>query len=67
MPPDSDPILPIGSVFEARYDVHAELAVGSFGRIYKAVQRSTGQDVAVKVLRFSERDAAVAANQPPTP
>jgi serine/threonine protein kinase/tetratricopeptide (TPR) repeat protein len=37
-------------VFRARYDVLEPIGSGGFGRIYRARQRTTGQDVAVKVL-----------------
>jgi TOMM system kinase/cyclase fusion protein len=41
-----------GTVFEGRYEVLDELGSGTFGRVYKARQMSTGQEVAVKVLRL---------------
>jgi serine/threonine protein kinase len=42
--------LPIGSRFEDRYEILAELGSGSFGRVYQARQLSTGQSVAIKLL-----------------
>jgi tetratricopeptide (TPR) repeat protein len=38
-------------IFLDRYDVQELIGSGGFGRIYRARQRTTGQDVAVKVLR----------------
>jgi serine/threonine protein kinase len=37
-------------VFRSRYDILDLIGSGGFGRIYRARQRTTGQDVAVKVL-----------------
>ena len=42
--------LPNGSLFEDRYEIQGELGSGSFGRVYRARQRSTGQSVAIKLL-----------------
>src|SRR5437773_9069182 len=47
----------VGSILEGRYEILAQLAEGSFGQVYKGRQRSTGQAVAIKVLRFREGDA----------
>src|SRR5436190_15417830 len=47
----------VGSILEGRYEILAQLAEGSFGQVYKGRQRSTGQAVAIKVLRFWEGDA----------
>src|SRR5437667_4535224 len=52
-----DSVLSIGSGLAGRYEVLAQLGEGSFGRVYKGRQRSTGQAVAIKVLRFWEGDA----------
>jgi TOMM system kinase/cyclase fusion protein len=38
------------------YDVLREIGIGSYGRVYEARQRSTGQLVAIKVLRFWDGD-----------
>lgn len=42
--------------FRDRYEVQELIGSGGFGRVYRARQRTTGQDVAVKVLRA--RDAS---------
>ncbi|HUI27249.1 MAG TPA: protein kinase, partial [Candidatus Kryptonia bacterium] len=42
-----------GTVFQDRYEVVGELGQGSFGRVYKARQLSTGQHVALKILQRS--------------
>ena len=43
--------LPIGSILQGGYEIVAELGSGSFGSVYRARQLSTGQQVAVKILR----------------
>ncbi len=53
-----DPVLSIGSLFAGSYEVLAPLGEGSFGRVYKGRQRSTGQAVAIKTLRLWQGDAA---------
>src|SRR5207249_531101 len=53
-----DPVLSIGSLFAGGYEVLAPLGEGSFGRVYKGRQRSTGQAVAIKTLRLRQGDAA---------
>jgi TOMM system kinase/cyclase fusion protein len=47
-----------GTRFQNRYDVTSEIGVGSYGRVYRARQISTGQDVALKILRLREGDGA---------
>ena len=45
-----------------RYTVVSQVGSGSFGHVYEAVQRSTGQRVAIKVLRLpKERSGATFA------
>jgi serine/threonine protein kinase len=46
--------LPNGSRFEDRYEILGELGSGSFGRVYQALHLSTGQSVAIKLLRARE-------------
>ena len=58
MPVVRDPVLSIGSIFAGSYEVLAPLGEGSFGRVYKGRQRSTGQAVAIKTLRLWQGDAA---------
>jgi TOMM system kinase/cyclase fusion protein len=42
--------LPTGFRFDDRYEIQGELGSGSFGRVYRARQLSTGQSVAIKLL-----------------
>jgi TOMM system kinase/cyclase fusion protein len=64
MPGAHEPTLAVGGVFQGAYEVLARLGGGSFGAVYKARQLSTGQEVAIKVLRMLAGDtAADAANQ----
>src|SRR5882724_1390539 len=62
MLPDSELTLFLGTVFQDAYEICAELGAGSFGRLYRGRQLSTGQQVAIKILRFHERDATIAAS-----
>ena len=50
----------VGTVLEGRYEILAQLAEGSFGQVYKGRQRSTGQAVAIKMLRLWHGQAAEA-------
>jgi serine/threonine protein kinase len=45
-------------LFRERYDVIDRIGSGSFAQVYRAVQRSTGQDVAVKILTLDDRPDA---------
>ena len=47
----------IGDVIDDRYEVLSELGAGGFGAVYLGRQRSTGQQVAIKLLR-SDRFSA---------
>ncbi|ACY15820.1 serine/threonine protein kinase [Haliangium ochraceum DSM 14365] len=42
-----------GDVFQERYEVLEKLSEGGFGVVYKARQLTTGQMVAIKVMRWS--------------
>ncbi|MEO7729729.1 MAG: TOMM system kinase/cyclase fusion protein [Kofleriaceae bacterium] len=44
-----------GSTFEGRYELVAKLADGDVAAVYKARQLSTGQPIALKILRFAEQ------------
>lgn len=53
------PLLDIDTVFEGRYEILSRLGEGGFGEVYKAAQRTTGQVVALKLMRVPrEGDAA---------
>src|SRR5262245_7071315 len=58
MPPAQSGILPIGSIVQGGYEILAELGTGSFGRIYRARQLSTGQTVAGKILRYWKEESS---------
>src|SRR5262245_34933511 len=45
-------ILTTNCLFQGGYEMLAELGTGSFGQVYKARQLSTGQEVAIKILRL---------------
>src|SRR5262249_24956292 len=55
--PAPEPLAP-GTRFQDRYEILAEVGAGSFGRVYRARQLSTGQDVAIKLLRVFDGDSA---------
>jgi TOMM system kinase/cyclase fusion protein len=55
----NDVALTPGTAFEGRYEIVAKLAEGGFGTVHEARQLSTGQPVALKVLRLpAHGDAA---------
>ncbi|WP_224244816.1 TOMM system kinase/cyclase fusion protein [Hyalangium gracile] len=41
-----------GTVFQERYEILSKLGEGGFSQVYRARQKATGQEVAVKVLHF---------------
>ena len=49
-----DSLTTVGSVFDGRYEIRGELGAGSSGEVYEAIQLSTGQLVAIKILRVRE-------------
>src|SRR5262249_29514896 len=58
MSPGTEPRLLVPSIFQGGYEILAELGPGSYGRVYKARQLSTSQEVAVKILRLRPEDGA---------
>jgi serine/threonine protein kinase len=55
-------VLTPGTVFQNGYEILSPLGGGAFGWVYRARQLSTGQDVAIKVLRV-RADCGPAENQ----
>jgi TOMM system kinase/cyclase fusion protein len=47
-----------GTMFEGRYEVLSSLGEGGFGVVYKARQISTGQPVAIKIMRHPDHASA---------
>ena len=52
-----------GSLFEDRYEIQGELGSGSFSRVYRARQLSTGQSVAIKLLSLREGSESSTGNE----
>lgn len=48
--------LPALAIFDGSYEILEEIGEGSFGRVFKARQQSTGQLVALKLLRWGTED-----------
>jgi serine/threonine protein kinase len=53
-----EPPFPPGTLFQDRYELLSSLGQGGFGLVYKARQLSTGQLVAIKVMRQPEHESA---------
>ncbi|XYH98764.1 TOMM system kinase/cyclase fusion protein [Sorangium sp. So ce1128] len=47
-----------GTTFAGRYEILAKLGEGGFGVVYKARQLTTGQPIALKILRLAEQRGA---------
>ena len=54
----SDNVLRGGTQLGERYEIVSVLGAGSFGRVYRARQLSTGRDVAIKTVRIREGETA---------
>lgn len=52
-------MMEVGAVFEDAYEIQSILGQGGFGIVYKAMQRTTGQLVAIKMLRLQASPARV--------
>ncbi|HLY37790.1 MAG TPA: TOMM system kinase/cyclase fusion protein, partial [Candidatus Binatia bacterium] len=52
-----EPALAIGAVFQGGYEILSRLGAGRFGWVFRARQLSTGQDVAIKILRTLPTDS----------
>src|SRR5689334_16131083 len=48
----------LDTLFADRYEILGEIGAGTFGRVYRARQFSTGQEVAIKTIRLRDRDTA---------
>src|SRR5215475_7858191 len=48
-----------GAVFQGGYEILSELGSGSSGVVYRARQLSSGQEVAIKMLRLRRGSAAI--------
>src|SRR5262245_36079765 len=59
--PEAAEFLTPGAVFHDRYEIVREIGAGSFGRVYLARQLSTGQEVALKILRLRLGDSVADA------
>lgn len=55
-PPEAP--LAAGTVLQERYEIVAPVGEGGFGQVYRARQRVTGQDVAIKVMRYAQTEEA---------
>ncbi|WP_437680108.1 TOMM system kinase/cyclase fusion protein [Sorangium sp. So ce131] len=53
-----NPLLAGSAAFAGRYELLSELGMGGFGAVYKARQLTTGQAVALKIMRLPEQGGA---------
>jgi TOMM system kinase/cyclase fusion protein len=58
MADEREPTLTPGTLFQGGYEILAPLGSGAFGWVHRARQLSTGQDVAIKILRTRPGDLA---------
>ncbi|WP_437610205.1 TOMM system kinase/cyclase fusion protein [Sorangium sp. So ce834] len=59
----NDAALAPGTTFAGRYEVLAKLGEGGFGVVHKARQLTTGQPIALKILRLAEQGGAAQADR----
>src|SRR5689334_20249654 len=52
-----------GATFDGRYEILAKLGEGGFGVVHKARQLTTGQPIALKILRLAEQGGAAQADR----
>ncbi|WP_438025728.1 TOMM system kinase/cyclase fusion protein [Sorangium sp. So ce233] len=52
-----------GATLEGRYEILARLGEGGFGVVHKARQLTTGQPIALKILRLAEQGGAAQADR----
>ncbi|WP_437724996.1 TOMM system kinase/cyclase fusion protein [Sorangium sp. So ce861] len=58
-----DAALAPGATFAGRYEVLTKLGEGGFGVVHKARQLTTGQPIALKILRLAEHGGAAQADR----
>jgi len=52
--PDGDPKLAVGTVFAARYEVHAQIGEGPVSIVHRAIDRRSGDLVALRTYRAAQ-------------
>ena len=52
--------LPVGSVLDDYYEITGHLGAGGFAEVYAGVQRDTGMEIAIKILRPIETPSSTA-------
>ncbi|WP_437992141.1 TOMM system kinase/cyclase fusion protein [Sorangium sp. So ce145] len=52
-----------GATFDGRYEILAKLGEGGFGVVHKARQLTTGQPIALKILRLAEQGGVARVTQ----